>query len=112
MLPDVSDNGIVELAVLASKDNQLRTEIRDASSGDLISSFNHFTNGWFGYHLLLIDDLNNDASIDIGVVAAELSTGNAHVEVRNVIDGQLSADLLIYLPGMVGVQQVFTDGFE
>ena len=112
MLPDVNDNGVAELAVLASKDTQLRTEIRDASSGELISNFNHFTNGWFGYHLLLIDDLNNDASIDIGVVAAELATGKASVEVRNVIDGQLSTVLLIYQPGSVGVQQVFTDGFE
>ncbi len=89
-LDDVNGNTSADLAVLAQhvSTNAIKSEVRDASTGDLIKAVNFLGASWDARAFAVFEDINGNGVQELGVVAVQ-DDGDIRVQIRDASSGSV-----------------------
>ena len=89
-LDDVNGNSSADLVVLAqhASTGAIKSQVRDASTGDLIKATKFLAPAWDARALAAFDDINGNSLQELGVVARR-PDGAIRVQIRDASSGTL-----------------------
>ena len=89
-LDDVNGNSSADLAVLAQhkSTNAIRSEVRDAFTGDLIQTVTFLGATWDARAFAIFEDINGNGVQELGIVAVQ-DDGDVRVQIRDALTGSI-----------------------